>query len=391
MSLTDFDNLEMEDGVPEYIMSAAKNIDLDLLPEKSKVRYIQEYEKFTKWCTDKKISNISKEEVLLFYFQEISKNFQPSTMWSKYSMVKSMLKLKKNVDISRHFKLIAFLKKKMVGFRPKKSKALSHEDVGTFLSTAPDDIYLLIKVATIFGVAGACRREELTYLLCENVVEQKELFLVKIPDSKTHQSRSFVVTGEKNLNLIKKYISLRPKSTPHQRFFVNFQKGKCTNQTVGINKFGKMPSNVAAFLRLPNPETYTGHCYRRSSATMLADAGVDITNLKRLGGWQSTKVAESYVDESMGNKKRIANHILHSKEKNSPPPSPLPSTSFAYEINVPGSSGPDNPHQYDNLRKESVNIIANTKEANQQNAPNLVNNAYNCHFSVTYHVNFNKE
>lgn len=112
-------------------------------------------------------------------------------------------------------------------------------------------------------------------------------------------------------------MSLHPKSTPPQRFFVNFKKSKCTTQTVGINKIGKIPSDVAAFLRLPNLETcLTGYYYRRSSATMLAEAGMDITNFKCLEGWQTTKVAESYVNESMGNKKHIANQILCSKGEN---------------------------------------------------------------------------
>ncbi|KAJ8972909.1 hypothetical protein NQ317_008799, partial [Molorchus minor] len=42
---------------------------------------------------------------------------------------------------------------------------------------------------------------------------------------------------------------------------------------------GKIPSVVASYLKLPDVACYTGHCLRRSSATLLADAGVDITTI----------------------------------------------------------------------------------------------------------------
>jgi hypothetical protein len=48
----------------------------------------------------------------------------------------------------------------------------------------------------------------------------------------------------------------------------------------------------------------------RSSATILVDAGGDILSLKRHGGWKSTTVAESYVEESIANKISISNKIL---------------------------------------------------------------------------------
>lgn len=43
---------------------------------------------------------------------------------------------------------------------------------------------------------------------------------------------------------------------------------------------------------------------------MLVDAGGDILSLKRHGGWKSTTVAESYLEESIGNKISICNKIL---------------------------------------------------------------------------------
>ena len=62
-------------------------------------------------------------------------------------------------------------------------------------------------------------------------------------------------------------------------------------QPVGKNSFSRIPSTVAKFLNLPNPEAYMGDSFRRTSATLLADAGVNVLDLKRLGGWKSAAVA----------------------------------------------------------------------------------------------------
>jgi hypothetical protein len=57
---------------------------------------------------------------------------------------------------------------------------------------------------------------------------------------------------------------------------------------------------------------YTGHSFRRTSATLLANAsGTDILDLKRHGGWKSGTVAEGYISESITNKIQVANKILH--------------------------------------------------------------------------------
>lgn len=125
--------------------------------------------------------------------------------------------------------------------------------------------------------------------------------MITVPNTKTKITRRFTITGDLH-EICKKYISLRPKNTNVSSFFLNYQKGKCTTQKIGINKFGAMGKEVAKYLKLQNPELYTGHCFRRSSATLLVDAGGDITTLKRHGGWKSTSVAEGYIEDSLQNK-----------------------------------------------------------------------------------------
>lgn len=76
-----------------------------------------------------------------------------------------MLAVKENVDISmyiflftsmqedlptlfRFYQVIAFLKQQSRGYIPKKSKVFTREELETFLDTALDEQYLLIKVVS---------------------------------------------------------------------------------------------------------------------------------------------------------------------------------------------------------------------------------------------------
>ncbi|KAJ8913002.1 hypothetical protein NQ315_002880 [Exocentrus adspersus] len=167
-------------------------------------------------------------------------------------------------------------------------------------------------VAFILGVAGACRCNELTFLDISNVQDKGSYLYVLILDTKTNISRSFTVMEEafsvNAVEMCRKYISLRPKAAG-RRFFLRYVDGKCTTQHVGINTISKTFSKVASFLRLPDPESFTGHGMRRSSATLLANAGGNITTVKRHGGWKSTTVAENYIEESLSSKMAIAEKI----------------------------------------------------------------------------------
>ncbi|KAB0790419.1 hypothetical protein PPYR_15212, partial [Photinus pyralis] len=60
-------------------------------------------------------------------------------------MLKATILIKKNIDISRFPKLIAFIKRQNDGYKPKKSKLLTREEMDRFLKEAPNDKYLLSK------------------------------------------------------------------------------------------------------------------------------------------------------------------------------------------------------------------------------------------------------
>lgn len=75
---------------------------------------------------------------------------KPSSLWSIHSMLRSTINLNhENVNIAHYPKLIALLKRKSDGFKGKKSKILTPEEIKKFLEKAPNSIFLLMKVRII--------------------------------------------------------------------------------------------------------------------------------------------------------------------------------------------------------------------------------------------------
>ncbi|KAJ8911472.1 hypothetical protein NQ315_015239 [Exocentrus adspersus] len=232
----------------------------------------------------RKLENVN-EDVLLVFFAEKSKTLSSSTLWAHYSMLKTMLNVKRNIDVSKFYKLSAFLKRKSEGYKPKKAKVLTLDQIDKFLLEAPDKDFLMIKVALIFGVAGACRGKELHQLTISDVTDMDHALLVNVRNTKNNVDRNFIInnSNKNGIDLIevcRKYMALRKPETTHSRFFVRYEKSQCTVQAIGKNTFGKIPQKVAEYLNLPNSTLYTGHCFRRTSASLLADSGASIDVLK---------------------------------------------------------------------------------------------------------------
>lgn len=110
MEITEEQISDRED-TSSTLEEAAREAINECLPSKSIKLYEKQYDDFVKWCNSKGTRNFT-ENVLLVYFSEKSKSVASSTLWSYYSMLKSMILVKKDIDISKYCKLIAFIKQK---------------------------------------------------------------------------------------------------------------------------------------------------------------------------------------------------------------------------------------------------------------------------------------
>ncbi|XP_015176802.1 PREDICTED: uncharacterized protein LOC107066566 [Polistes dominula] len=233
------------ESIPPEIIERANEVINNLTPATSRSKYESAYRKFMLWRTAKRITSFS-EAVFLKYFSELSETLLPSSLWAKYSMLRSMVDIKHNLNIFNYSRLIAFLKQKNKGFKSKKARTLSPEQIDRFLREAPDREFLATKVALIFGVLGACRRKELCNVMMDDIQDKGDMLLVKVPDTKTGKSRSFIVTNE-FYDIYKKYAKSRPTNLKTKRFFISYRNGKCTTQNIGINTFGGMPKKWQRF------------------------------------------------------------------------------------------------------------------------------------------------
>lgn len=182
----------------------------------------------------------------------------------------------------------------------------------------------------ILGIAGACRSDELVNLKMDDIKDVKSALIISIPKTKTKKPRSFTVLGEDYLSLFRKYVGLRPVGWEERRLFVRYVNGKCHKMVVGIHTISAVPQEIAKFLKIDNWKEYTGHTLRRTSATLLVDAGADLTCLKRHGGWTSSTTAEGYIEESSLSKENIAKKILQPKIPQAGPSSEISTISESH-------------------------------------------------------------
>ena len=92
------------------------------------------------------------------------------------------------------------------------------------------------------------------------------------------------------------------------------QKSRYVNQSMGKNTIGHVGIDVATYLKLDNPARYTGHCFRRTAATLAADNDATTSELQRHFGWKDAKTAQKYIDNSEKGAKKMSSRITPNEE-----------------------------------------------------------------------------
>jgi hypothetical protein len=78
-------------------LEEAQEVIQRVLPEKSKEHYEKEFSGFNKWREQRQVGVIS-EEVMLSYSLNINKKYTASSMWSKYSILKTTITIHKKIS-----------------------------------------------------------------------------------------------------------------------------------------------------------------------------------------------------------------------------------------------------------------------------------------------------
>ncbi|KAJ8984404.1 hypothetical protein NQ317_003987, partial [Molorchus minor] len=264
-----------------------------------------------------------------------------------YKMPKNLPKMPCKFNLMKNQKLIVLQLsgRKNEDFN-QKNHVLTIEQVDHFLRKAPDNKYLVI--CSYCGRYGSLLRKELLDLESNDVRDMDDFFLFTVRYTKNKVDRNFkiVSTLSRYSESMCHYEKLRP-------LIQNFLLNTLTENVLDI-QWGKIclvyfHGKLAAFLKLENETSYTGHCFRRTSTSLLADSGAKIDVLKRHERWKSSNVVEGYVESSIKNKQNISDKIfgqvtdlssmdMRSSSLLSPPVSAALSeqTSVQYENGVSG-------------------------------------------------------
>ena len=81
-------------------------------------------------------------------------------------------------------------------------------------------------------------------------------------------------------------------------FYTGRKNGGLVAQPMGRNMLCEVPHQVARFLGKSNPEDYTFHSFRRSSATAAADAGATPQQMVDFFGWKHPSMTAEYISTS---------------------------------------------------------------------------------------------
>jgi integrase len=224
--------------------------------------------------------------IVLDFLVGISDNYAPTTLWQAFSCLSKYFLVCLGISLDDNLLIKDFLKKQSKTHLPKKSLTFSKEDIENFLQQSSD---VVMKCAIVVGLFGLSRIGELCNILFEDIAVHNSDFEFMISQSKTDQAKkgfTFRVVAPFSVH-VQTYYDLFPLPMRTGRFFRKFVKGKPSRAVLGKNTISKFPSEVALFLGLSDPELYTGHCLRRTGATLLAESGVSKLTLKLAGRWKS--------------------------------------------------------------------------------------------------------
>lgn len=174
--------------------------------------------------------------------------------------------------------------------------------------------YLYRKFAILCAFYGALRISELAALTKNSILPVENGLMLHFVRTKTDKAGvGTSILLPRLRNPLSDPVAIYEAYLPHiktkmsTRLFLTWDSRmrKYKNSPIGVNQLHKLPSMVAQHNNLPDPGRFTGHSFRVSCATALADGGMTITNLKRHGGWKSDSVVEGYLRESKKSKQEV--------------------------------------------------------------------------------------
>jgi len=312
-------------------------------PAKSKEIYLAAYRKFEIFLKSEKQYEpnlVPTEEMLLNYFHHLKtvQKQQPTSIWSIYSRLNGVLKRKFRVSLKTFPNVTNLLKSYEVGHRVKKANVFTPQQIEDMIMDLEltSRYWLVRKVVALVGYFGGMRNIELRsiefgktfpggepsfeanesgFWFCFERGKQRGLPVLStccVPRRQEDWTPT-VTSSDRNpvdydpasvIDLYLKHLELDLKKTRDELTgpFFKSAHGKAARSfrqvPMGKNLIEKVGKEFAEELFLPNPASYTSHCWRRSCGTNASNGGVNVTTLMAHMGWNTPKTAIGYVQKS---------------------------------------------------------------------------------------------
>lgn len=287
-----------------------------LKPESAK-KYSDWASSFDEFRNTAEQSEVPLAQCVLNFFESCHEGgYSTSSLWSASSALKSFLLIKHSFKLDDQAPLLKRLFKNWeTDEEVEQSAVFTPEQVEKFLKDAPNDsVYLPIKFAMIISIYGSLRIQELTDFTFGQLTKQGTVFVGEVLRGKGRGPKKmskFVI--DSHVGILEDYINrfseecrIQCKGRVIRKLTT---KGLESVQVIGKHTIGEFPRKIADFLKLPNSNEFTGHAFRRTAATILANQGAGLLLIKQAGGWRSDAVAQRYIAESDLPKKEVASKL----------------------------------------------------------------------------------
>ena len=282
------------------------------------------------------------EEELREYFLNMRtvRGCASTTIWTNFSMVNSVCKNKYSFDIKSLPRIVTLLKS-FEGAPKKKAAIFTAEELRAFCE-APElegGYWLVRKAVVILAYFGGLRLVEALNLVLEKIDNKKD-GSIRVRHSRSKQRtdqqgtkydvpkmKDAASKGEDGFDwasVLREYLTMVKEELgifSGRVFYTGKKDGHLTRQVMGRNMLSEVPHMVAEFLGKENPQDYTFHSFRRSSATAAADQGATAQQMVDFFGWKSHGMTNEYISTSEHQITNMADRLAKTGS-NEPKPEP---------------------------------------------------------------------
>lgn len=291
------------------------------IPNTSRTNYLMAWGEFQTFLEKNNHLNGCSEkslEAFFFYKREIC-NFKASSLFSLSSKLKTVA-LSQGFCFSKHFWDAIYRWFKDCGKNEKTFKApmFDFEDIQEWIQTSKEDEPRDVqqKIAIFFAINGAMRcKENYSLKWTDVVINAKNMELqINIVNTKSGKARSQIITDKKCVFLVQRYSKIFGERTKNWFYATwNAKFNVFNNKRRGIRFFQDLPKVMATDLGLMNPNSYTHHSFRRTTASFLHHSGLTLKAICDAGGWKDVKTVEGYISECNYQKRKMGNALSLSK------------------------------------------------------------------------------